>query len=119
MIIKTGRFGRFMACSAYPDCKNTKALTLGIKCPKPNCGGKIVEKQTRSRRLFYGCSSYPKCDFASWDKPTDEPCPVCNYPFLVKKTSKAKGDFLRCPECKYEKVEQLPETRKTKTVTAK
>ncbi len=121
MIIKTGRFGRFMACSAYPDCKNAKPLSLGIKCPKPNCGGKIVEKQTKSRRLFYGCSKYPKCDFASWDKPTDVPCPVCNHPFLVKKSTKSKGDFLRCPECKYEKELQSAEAKpktKTKTVTS-
>ncbi|MCH9023712.1 MAG: type I DNA topoisomerase [candidate division Zixibacteria bacterium] len=121
MIIKTGRFGRFMACSAYPDCKNAKPLSLGIKCPKPSCGGKIVEKQTKSRRLFYGCSNYPKCDFASWDKPTDVPCPVCNHPFLVKKSTKAKGDFLRCPECKHEKELQSAEAKpktKTKTVTS-
>ncbi len=123
MIIKTGRFGRFMACSAYPDCKNAKPLTLGIKCPKPNCGGKIVEKQTKSRRLFYGCSKYPKCDFASWDKPTDVPCPVCNHPFLVQKSTKAKGDFLRCPECKHEKEQPNSEAKaetkkKTKTVTS-
>ena len=123
MIIKTGRFGRFMACSAYPDCKNAKPLTLGIKCSKPNCGGKIVEKQTKSRRLFYGCSKYPKCDFASWDKPTDVPCPVCNHPFLVQKSTKAKGDFLRCPECKHEKEQPNSEAKaetkkKTKTVTS-
>ena len=123
MIIKTGRFGRFMACSAYPDCKNAKPLTLGIKCSKPNCGGKIVEKQTKSRRLFYGCSKYPKCDFASWDKPTDVPCPVCNHPFLVQKSTKAKGDFLRCPECKHEKEQPSSEAKaetkkKTKTVTS-
>lgn len=110
MVVKTGRFGRFMACSGYPECKTTKSLTIGIKCPKPNCTGQIVEKQTRSRRLFYGCSKYPKCDFASWDKPVSEACPVCNYPFLVSKTSKAKGDYLRCPECKHEKITQPSET---------
>lgn len=104
MVVKTGRFGRFLACSAYPDCKTTKALTIGIKCPKPKCGGQIVEKQTRSRRLFYGCSKYPKCDFASWDKPVDEPCPVCNHPFMVFKVTKAKGEHKRCPECKHEVV---------------
>ena len=110
MVVKTGRFGRFMACSGYPECKTTKSLTIGIDCPKPNCKGQIVEKQTRSRRLFYGCSKYPKCDFASWDRPVAEPCTVCNYPFLVAKTTKAKGDFLKCPECKHEKNEQNSES---------
>ena len=103
MVVKTGRFGRFLACSGYPECKTTKAMTIGIKCPKPKCGGQIVEKQTRSRRLFYGCSKYPKCDFASWDKPVAEPCELCNHPFLVLKVTKAKGEQLRCPECKHEK----------------
>ncbi len=110
MVVKTGRFGRFLACSAYPDCKTTKAMTIGIKCPKTKCGGQIVEKQTRSRRLFYGCSKYPKCDFASWDKPVAEPCELCNHPFLVLKISKAKGEYLRCPECKHEKTSQKGET---------
>ncbi|MGH8015678.1 MAG: topoisomerase DNA-binding C4 zinc finger domain-containing protein, partial [Candidatus Zixiibacteriota bacterium] len=110
MVVKTGRFGRFMACSGYPECKTTKALTIGIKCPKPTCKGQIVEKQTRSRRLFYGCSKYPKCDFASWDRPVAEPCPVCDHPFLVMKNTKAKGEFLKCPECKHEKNVQNSES---------
>ncbi|MEA2030222.1 MAG: type I DNA topoisomerase [candidate division Zixibacteria bacterium] len=101
MVIKTGRFGRFLACSAYPKCKNTKPITLGIKCPKPGCGGEIVEKQTRSRKVFYGCSNYPKCDFASWDKPVNKVCPVCKHPYMLQKVSKAKGEYLKCPECKH------------------
>ena len=102
MVIKTGRFGRFMACSAYPKCKNTKPVTLGIKCPKPDCGGEILEKSTRSKRVFYGCTNYPKCDFASWDRPVATPCPLCHYPYMHQKTSKVKGEYLRCPECKHE-----------------
>lgn len=102
MVVKVGRFGRFLACSAYPDCKNTKAITLGIDCPKKGCGGQIVEKQTRSRRMFYGCTNYPKCDFASWDKPVNKPCEQCKHPFMVFKISKRKGEFYRCPECKHE-----------------
>jgi DNA topoisomerase I len=108
MVIKTGRFGRFMACSAYPDCKNTKPITLGVKCPKPDCGGDILEKTTKTKRTFYGCTKYPKCDFASWDKPVNKPCPVCKHAYLVQKTSKVKGDFLRCPECKNDLVEETP-----------
>ncbi len=106
MVIKTGRFGRFLACSGYPDCKNAKPLLIGVKCPKPDCGGDLVEKQTRSRRLFFGCSNYPDCDFASWDRPIPIPCPVCEHAYVVLKTSKAKGEFLRCPECKHETSEE-------------
>ncbi len=102
MVIKTGRFGRFLACSGYPDCKNTKPVTLGIKCTKEGCTGDLVEKQTKGRRLFYGCSKYPKCDFASWDMPVKEACPACKNPFMVLKVTKAKGEFHRCPECKHE-----------------
>ncbi len=115
MVVKTGRFGRFLACSGYPECKTTKAMTIGIKCPKPKCGGQIVEKQTRSRRMFYGCSKYPKCDFASWDKPVAEPCVLCNHPFLVLKVSKAKGEHLRCPECKHEKASHKGEPNSVAT----
>ncbi len=105
MVVKTGRFGRFLACSNYPECKNTKALTLGIKCPKEGCDGEIVEKTTRTRRTFYGCTNYPKCDFASWDRPVNTPCPVCKHPFMLQKHSKVKGDYLRCPQCKHEVIE--------------
>jgi DNA topoisomerase I len=106
MVIKTGRFGRFLACSGYPECKNTKPVTLGIPCPKPGCGGQIMEKQTKGKRLFYGCSKYPKCDFASWDRPVTHPCPVCQHPFMVQKSTKAKGDHLKCPECGHEMTEE-------------
>lgn len=111
MVIKSGRFGRFMACSAYPECKNTKAITLGIKCPRNGCGGDIVQKQTKSRRVFYGCSNYPKCDYASWDMPVKKKCPECNHPFMVAKVSKAKGEHYRCPECKHQVSEESPEAK--------
>ncbi len=114
MVIKTGRFGRFMACSAYPDCKNTKPLTLGMKCPRKGCSGKVIEKTTRTKRVFYGCTNYPKCDFASWDKPVAKTCPVCKSPYMLEKTSKVKGEFLRCPECKHD---LTPEPR-TENATA-
>ncbi|MDF1546071.1 MAG: topoisomerase DNA-binding C4 zinc finger domain-containing protein, partial [bacterium] len=100
MVIKTGRFGRFMACSGYPDCKTTMPITMGIDCPKDGCKGEVVEKKTRTRRMFYGCSKYPECDFASWDMPVNRSCPVCNNYYLLAKTSKVKGEFFRCPECK-------------------
>ncbi|MBD3331786.1 type I DNA topoisomerase [candidate division GN15 bacterium] len=101
MVIKVGRFGRFMACSAYPDCKNTKPVTLDMHCPKSDCNGKVIERQTRSKRLFYGCSKYPKCDFASWDLPVDRKCPVCDHDYMVFKNTKSRGEHYRCPECKH------------------
>ena len=113
MVVKTGRFGRFLACSAYPDCKNTKPITLGIKCPNKGCDGEILEKQTKGRKLFYGCTKYPKCDFATWDMPVNTPCPECKHPFMVLKITKAKGEFHRCPECKHE---MTPKTEEASTV---
>jgi DNA topoisomerase-1 len=108
MVVKTGRFGRFLACSAYPTCRNTKPLTLGIACPRDGCDGKIIEKTTRTKRVFFGCTGYPKCDFASWDRPVAKPCPTCNHPYMVEKSSKVRGDYLRCPECRHEQAEEQP-----------
>jgi DNA topoisomerase-1 len=72
MVLKHGRFGAFLACSGYPACKTIKPILKksGVKCPK--CGGEVVERRTRKRRVFWGCSNYPTCDFATWQKPTDE-----------------------------------------------
>ena len=81
MVIKTGRFGRFLACTGFPDCKQTRPILkkTGAKCPKPDCGGDIVERKARGRgRSFYGCSRYPECDFISNKKPMPTPCPECN-----------------------------------------
>ncbi len=81
MVIKTGRFGRFLACTGFPDCKHTRPILkkTGAKCPKPDCGGEIVERRARGRgRSFYGCSRYPQCDFISNKKPLPDPCPECN-----------------------------------------
>lgn len=99
MVVKAGRFGSFLGCSNYPTCKNTKPLTLGLPCPK--CGvGELVERKTKRRsRMFYGCSRYPECDFASWDKPVHVPCDVCGSPYMLEKVSKSKGVTLKCPKC--------------------
>jgi DNA topoisomerase-1 len=113
MVIKTGRFGRFMACSAYPKCKNTKAIKVGVSCPKPDCNGEIIEKQSRNGRVFFGCSAYPKCNFASWSRPVAKACPVCNHAYMVEKVTKARGEHLSCPECKH--VEPI-ETAETNSV---
>jgi DNA topoisomerase-1 len=106
MVLKTGRFGRFLACSKYPDCKTTKAMSIGIKCPED--GGDVVEKRTKKGKLFYSCGNYPKCKFATWYKPVEKSCPQCKAGIMVDKRTK-KGNFIACinKECKYqEEVEE-------------
>ena len=97
MVIRRGRFGEFQACSKYPDCKTTAPISLGVACPKPDCGGYLTEKRSRRGKVFFGCSNYSKtqCDFVSWDRPMPQPCPKCAAPFVVQKISKA-GTRLRC-----------------------
>jgi len=101
MIYKVGKYGRFIACSRYPECKNTKQITLKIICPKCK-NGEIVMKKTKSKRSFYGCSKYPDCDFASWNKPISTECPNCKNPYLVESYSQKKGNIIKCPSCKKE-----------------
>jgi DNA topoisomerase-1 len=104
MVIKVSRYGsKFLSCSQYPKCKATKPISLGVKCPKSDCDGFIVERRSKKGKVFYGCSKYPECDYVSWDKPVPEKCPKCNAPFLVEKSSKAKGVYLKCAneECDY------------------
>jgi DNA topoisomerase-1 len=97
MVIKRGRFGEFLACSKYPECKTTSPLSLGVDCPKPGCGGYLTEKRSRRGKTFFGCSNYArtKCDFVSWDRPLPQPCPKCGAKFVVQKVSKA-GVRIRC-----------------------
>ena len=101
MVIKSGRFGRFMACSAYPTCKTTKPIPLGVKCPQD--GGDLTQKRSKKGRTFYACTNYPKCEFALWDRPVNRPCPKCQAPFLVEKVSKRTGVVIQCvkEECGY------------------
>ncbi len=103
MVVKTGRFGKFIACSGYPQCKTTKALALGVKCPQPDCGGDLVQKRTRKGRSFFACSNYPKCEYALWDRPVPKACPTCQAPFLVEKVSKQDGRSVQCrnQDCGY------------------
>ncbi len=103
MVVKTGRFGKFIACSAYPQCKTTKPLALGVKCPQLGCGGDLVQKRTRKGRSFFACSRYPQCEYALWDRPVPKICPTCQAPFLVEKVSKQAGRSVQCrnEECGY------------------
>ncbi len=110
MVIKQGRFGRFLACSGYPECKQTRSLQTanagidtGVSCPEPGCTGSLVEKRSRRGKTFYGCNRYPECGFALWDRPVAKPCPVCKAGFLIEKSTKKNGDYLAChnKECGY------------------
>jgi DNA topoisomerase-1 len=97
MVIRRGRFGEFLACSRYPECKTTSPISLGVSCPRPDCGGYLTEKRSRRGKVFFGCSNYAKtkCDFVSWDRPIPRACPQCSAPFLVQKVNKS-GVRLRC-----------------------
>ncbi|MBS4193972.1 type I DNA topoisomerase [Lederbergia citri] len=100
MVIKMGRFGKFMACSNFPDCRNTKPIVkeIGVKCPKCK-EGNIIERKSKKKRIFYGCDRYPSCDFVSWDKPLERPCPKCSGVLVEKKLK--KGIQVQCTECDY------------------
>jgi DNA topoisomerase-1 len=101
MVVKSGRFGKFLACSAYPECRTTKAIPLGVKCPQD--GGNLVQKRSKKGRTFYACANYPKCEFALWDRPINKTCPNCHAPFLSEKVSKQTGASLQCrnQDCGY------------------
>jgi DNA topoisomerase-1 len=115
MVRKEGRYGPFLACSGYPGCKNTRSLqgskksppqSAGVHCPEEGCEGELVIRRSRGGRIFYGCSRYPGCNFAIWNRPVPEACPECGAPFLIEKSTKKKGAFLGCmnKKCKYEKL---------------
>lgn len=101
MVYKWGRYGKFLACPGFPDCRNTKPIIVytGKKCPK--CGGQVVEKKSRTGRIFYGCDQYPDCDFISWDLPTGEKCPQCGYALAEKKTRKTSYRYCLSEDCDY------------------
>ncbi|NOZ69720.1 MAG: type I DNA topoisomerase [Deferribacteres bacterium] len=100
MVLKSGKFGRFLACSKYPECKTTKAIGIGVKCPED--GGEIVERRTKKGKVFFSCGNYPACKFAIWYRPVDKTCPECGAAILVEKRTK-KGEYLACikKECGY------------------
>ncbi len=114
MVIRTGRFGEFVACTGYPECKNARPVPLGVPCPK--CGGDLIEIKSKKKggRPFYGCSKYAdekvKCDFKLWQKPINGPCPDCKAPILVMGGNKAKP-FIMCADkkCGYKRAVEVPE----------
>ncbi|QHJ71013.1 type I DNA topoisomerase [Planococcus halotolerans] len=101
MVFKLGRYGKFMACSNFPECRNTKAIVkhTGVTCP--TCKqGEIVERKSKKKRIFYGCERYPECEFVSWDKPIERPCPKCSSLLVEKKVK--KGVQINCVNCDYQ-----------------
>ena len=91
MVVKVGRYGKFLACPGYPECKNAKPLVTKTNAKCPKCGGEVIEKKSKKGYTFYGCSNWPDCDFMTWDKPTDETCPECG-----KSLFKRKGGLTVC-----------------------
>lgn len=105
MVYKMGRYGKFIACSNFPECRNAKPILkkIGVKCPVCK-EGEIVERKSKKNRTFYGCERYPECEFVSWDKPIPRNCPKCDA-YLVEKRTKKKVQVL-CSNCDYEEEEQ-------------
>ena len=101
MVIKHGRYGDFLACPGYPECKNTKPIIEELEVPCPKCGGKVVAKKSKKGRKFFGCSNYPECNYVSWFEPVSEKCSKCGGD-MVKRYSKSKGEYYECinSECK-------------------
>lgn len=106
LVFKVGRYGKFIGCSGYPKCRHIEPLEkpkdTGVKCPKCN-SGTLMQRKSRKGKIFYSCSTYPKCDYAVWNEPIAEPCPSCGWPVLTLKTTKRRGTEKVCPqaECKF------------------
>ncbi|MBM3335771.1 type I DNA topoisomerase, partial [Candidatus Sumerlaeota bacterium] len=112
MVIKSGRRGRFLACSGYPDCRNTTPLKMGLPCPTEGCDGELVERMSKRGRVFYSCTRYPDCRYVQWEKPIKHSCPACGYYFVVLLRREGRPLF-RCLQCKHtEDVSALMGARK-------
>ncbi len=99
MVVRKGRFGRFLACSNYPKCKTTKSLGIGLKCPRPGCGGDLVERTSKSKRTFYSCSNYPKCQLVSWERPVRGGCSRCGETLVKSQRKETSGTSWICLIC--------------------
>ena len=104
MVVKEGKYGAFLACTGYPDCKYTESVNgggkgedTGMQCPRPDCDGSVVERKSKRGKTFFGCSRFPDCDFATWNRPFIKSCPECGSPYLEQKETKKEGKFLNCP----------------------
>jgi DNA topoisomerase-1 len=102
MVVLTIGANKFLGCSRYPECRNTRSIGTGVHCPNKGCEGMLVRRSTRRGKVFYGCNKYPSCTFATWDEPVARPCEKCAFPILVRRESRTKGTRLRCPNCRTE-----------------
>lgn len=120
MVIREGRFGKFLACPNFPKCRNTKPILhpIGVKCPK--CGADILERKSKTGKVFYGCERYPDCDYTTWDKPLNEECPECKHMMVehVERNS-SKRKFCSNPECSKARPVYASKTAAAKTTEAK
>jgi len=115
MVLKRGRFGTFLACSGYPECKSTRSPSMGVPCPREGCDGELVERVGKKGRRFYGCNRYPECKTVFWYRPVLKTCPVCSSPVLLEKQGRRGMAKRVCanPSCKYEETdgsEEIPDT---------
>ena len=120
LVQKHGPYGAFVACADYPDCKYIKQETIGVDCPECK-KGQLTRRRSRRGRYFYGCSTFPECKFALWQKPIDVKCPSCAAPYLLERTTKKEGltHFCNNPECDYkELVEEAPQIESVDQMTA-
>jgi DNA topoisomerase-1 len=111
MVIKRGRYGKFLACPGYPECKNAKPIVEELDVPCPLCGKTIVAKKSKRGKKFFGCSGYPECKFVSWNEPVKEKCPKCNS-YMVLKYSKKDGNYHQCSNAECNHKEILPKSEK-------
>lgn len=120
MVIREGRFGKFLACPNFPKCRNTKPILhpIGVKCPK--CGADILERKSKTGKVFYGCENYPECDYTTWDKPLNEKCPDCGA-MMVEHVERngSKRKFCSNPECSKARPAYASKTAAAKTTEAK
>ena len=120
MVIREGRFGKFLACPNFPKCRNTKPILhpIGVKCPK--CGADILERKSKTGKVFYGCERYPECDYTTWDKPLNEECPECKH-MMVEHVERngSKRKFCSNPECSKARPVYASKTAAAKTTEAK
>lgn len=100
-MIKRGKYGKFIGCTGYPNCRHIEPLErpvdTGVSCPKCN-KGTLMKRKSRRGKIFFSCATYPKCDYATWNEPVAEPCPSCGWPILTIKTTKRKGTEKVCPQ---------------------
>jgi DNA topoisomerase-1 len=112
LVLKTGRYGKFIGCSSYPNCKFIeslqKPLDTGVECPECH-QGKILKRKSRMGKVFYSCGRYPDCKYAIWNEPVAKACPTCAWPLLMIKTTKRRGTELVCPNKPCDFAKQMDE----------